>query len=216
MTVRKVQLGRTGAPDPSTAPAPQDPSTGREKCTGKANHGGRCKNWPIRGGRVCGAHGGKAPQVKAAAARRLAEDRIRRGLADFDITPIADPLTELAQLAGEVVGWKDALRARVNEITGARAERHDAEDDGVRYTSDIGTEQLRAEVALFERAMDRCAAVLGMIAKLNIDERLARITEAQADVVIAAIQIALDTAGVTGEPLLAARNAAARHLRVAS
>lgn len=198
--------------DPSTPAPAVDPSTRPPLCTGKTKRG-PCKRRPNHGMTVCNSHGGKAPQVRAAAARRLAEDRIRRGLAQFEVTPISDPLTELALLAGEVVGWKDALRARVNDITGARAERLDAEDDGVRYTSDIGTEQMRTEVALFERAMDRCASVLGMIAKLNIDERLARITERQADVVIAAIQLALDSAGVTGEPAIAARHAAARHLR---
>ena len=44
------------------------------KCTAKkASTGAPCKMPPIRGGMVCPAHGGRAPQVKAKAARRLAD-----------------------------------------------------------------------------------------------------------------------------------------------
>ena len=44
------------------------------QCTAKANRTGeRCRRDAIKGGRVCISHGGKAPQVKKAAARRFAE-----------------------------------------------------------------------------------------------------------------------------------------------
>lgn len=46
---------------------------GRRRCTAKSKQAGRrCKRRPIPGGYVCVMHGGKIPQVQAAAARRLA------------------------------------------------------------------------------------------------------------------------------------------------
>lgn len=40
-------------------------------CTAKTTSGEPCKAPAIRGGRVCQAHGGQAPQVRAAAAARI-------------------------------------------------------------------------------------------------------------------------------------------------
>lgn len=45
----------------------------RQKCTATNRQKQRCKRWPIQGGTVCRMHGGAAPQVKAAAERRLAD-----------------------------------------------------------------------------------------------------------------------------------------------
>ena len=130
---------------------------------------------------------------------------MRLSLARLDVDPVEDPFTELSKLAGQVVAFKDALAAKVNELQAIRYEAMGA-----------GTEQLRAEVALYERAMDRCASVLGLIAKLDIDSRLARISDKQADAVIRAVDAALTKAGVTGPAAIDARKAAARELRAAS
>ena len=44
------------------------------RCTAKSQRSGvRCKKAAIMGGTVCATHGGSAPQVKKAAARRLAK-----------------------------------------------------------------------------------------------------------------------------------------------
>lgn len=46
------------------------------KCTAKSSRTGKpCQKYPINGGTVCRTHGGAAPQVKAAAEKRLADLR---------------------------------------------------------------------------------------------------------------------------------------------
>jgi hypothetical protein len=123
-------------------------------------------------------------------------------LATLDVDPIDDPLQALLNLGGQVLAWQEAAATLVNRL-----------NDQIRYEGASGAEQLRAEVALYERAMDRAAHVLGLIAKLNIEERLAAVSERQADKVIAAIDAALAHAGITGTAAADAKRVAGRHLR---
>lgn len=151
-------------------------------------------------------HGGAAPQVRTKAAERVVEQAARRELGKLAAVlgpaePIDNPLTELGKLAGEVIRWKDLMAEHVAEL------------DRIRYSDDRGGEQLRSEISLFERALDRCGTFLTSIARLNIDARLAAISEAQADVVLRAIDAALDDAGVESARRGQAKLAAARHLK---
>lgn len=52
------------------------------RCTARRSDGEPCRGWAIVGGTVCRAHGGAAPQVRAAARRRLLEADARRAVAD--------------------------------------------------------------------------------------------------------------------------------------
>ncbi|MFJ5151369.1 hypothetical protein ACIQCF_07235 [Streptomyces sp. NPDC088353] len=183
---------------------------GKRRCQArsKASDGAQCGAYAMRGQDVCRFHGGATKKARAAGAQRVAEaeltEQTRRALAVLDVAPVDNPLTALSELAGQVVAWKDALAERVNAL------------ERIRFTDDKGAEQLRAEVALYERSMDRCINVLGTIGRLKIDERLAAISEKQADVVIAAIEAALAHAGVIGERAADAKKVAARHLRSVS
>lgn len=190
-----------------------DEKRSRRQCVGHKKDGVRCEKSPMKGATVCGSHGGRAPQVKSAAALRLAEEEARRGLALLDVDPVSDPFTALAELAGQVIAFKNQLAGQVNALTGEPCGSCGG-GGRLRYeAAGAGTEQLRSEVSLFERALDRCASVLGLIAKLNIDERMARINERQAEAVIRAVDAALASAGVTGPAALSARQVAARELR---
>lgn len=133
--------------------------------------------------------------------RRQVEAEARRALAELGAAPVADPLAGLLKLAGQVLAWQATTAALVNEL------------ESIRYRGSNGAEQLRAEVALYERAMDRAVTVLAAIARLNIEERLVQLSERQADAVIGAVNAALEAAGVAGERANEARVAAARHLR---
>lgn len=174
----------------------------REKCKGKGKvTKKRCGNWPIKGGAVCRMHGGGSPQAKAKAAARLAEEDANKVLARLDVAPVADPFSALAALAGQALAFKDVLAGKVNDL------------DRLRYTDDKGGEQLRSEVALWERALDRCERFIVSMAKLNIDERLIKIETAQAELVLKAIEAALDASGVPADRRPDAKRAAVRILR---
>jgi hypothetical protein len=121
-------------------------------------------------------------------------EQARAELARLDLPPVEDPLSELAAVTRQVLAWKDAWAAKVNALS------------SVRYETE-GGEQLRAEIAVWERALDRCERFLTAMARLNIDERLARITETRATAIIIVFTAALDAAGIEGpqrEAVLAA------------
>jgi hypothetical protein len=165
--------------------------------------GAPCKLSPVVGGTVCRFHGGNAGRLRAKIARVALETDVRRVLAQLDVIPVDDPLTELSRLAGQVVAFKDKCAELVNKL-----------EDKIRYEDVKGSEQLRSEVVVWERALDRCTLVLGTMARLRIDERLAAISEKQAAIVLAAIDAALDAINVPRDQRPTARQAAARHLRL--
>jgi hypothetical protein len=182
-------------------PTPDPPPHART-CGARRRDGGACTNPPMNGGERCRMHGGSSPQAKAAAERRQIEAGALALLADLDVDPVGDPLAALLRLGGQVISWQAATARLVNEL------------ESIRYRAGNGTEQLRAEVVLFERATDRACQVLATIARLNIDERLAAVSERQAEAVIGAVEAALAAAGVSGDLAAEGRRAAARHLRL--
>lgn len=171
------------------------------KAHSKLQGGNQCQLPPMAGQSVCGSHGGRTQRSKAAAAKRVTEANLRSTLGALTVVPVENPLAELQRLAGEARAWKELCASHV-----ANLER-------MRYGME-GGEAIRGEIILFERAIDRCLAILGTIAKLNIDERLVRIAEAQRDMVIEALDAGIKKAGVSGPLALSARAEAARHLRV--
>ena len=118
--------------------------------------------------------------------------------------PVTDPLTALSRLAGEITRWKDVVASHVADLK------------GLSYSSAEAGEQIRGAVVLYERAMDRCVQVLASIAKLNIDERLAAISERQAALVERAVTATLDTLNLDPEQKREALRTLGRHLRVVS
>lgn len=175
-----------------------------ERCrANKTDGSGRCGNWPRRGSDVCRKHGAGAPQVKAAAARNVAEGEIakalRRKLADA--TPVTDPLRELQRLAGEAVTWKDTLSAKVDEL------------NSFEYIAAFGDEKVKATVAMFTQAIRACHELLRDMARLNIDERQLKLEEQTVQAIVRALDIGLRAGGVTGPVAQAVKVAVAKQLR---
>jgi hypothetical protein len=172
------------------------------KCKAQSKRTGmRCRAWSIHGGEVCKNHGGQAPQVKAKAAQRLVVLAAERAIRGKAFSPVGNPLTALAEVAGEVTAFKDYLREQVNDLRDLSS------------TDDKGAEQVDALLSAYERGLDRTVSALATIAKLNIDERLARIDEAQAMMVLRAFEAGLAAVGIAGPQATTAKTAMVRQLK---
>jgi hypothetical protein len=159
-----------------------------ERCKAHRRDGSRCGRWPTTGSRTCRSHGSGAPQVQRAAARRVAEARTLRILAKHgtELGDNLDPLTALQVVTAQTVTLKEDLAARVAEM----------KVETWRYQDRNGGEQLRSEILLFERALERTARLLIDTSKLNLDARLVRISEMQVAAMIAVLSASLVELGV--------------------
>lgn len=172
-------------------------------CKAHNNRGEPCGNQPVKGSKVCRSHGGASPRGKAAALVARTEAETAKVVSRWlkDAPPLTDPLSALLDLGRETVAFKDELRAKVDELDGVWSywtdrEWHNA--DGIPIRTEA-VENLRATLTAYERALDRCGKILADLAKLGIEERMARVKEAQAAVVVAAVRSALDGAVDAGE-----------------
>ena len=173
-----------------------------ERCTARRTNGDPCRAWAVTGAKVCISHGGGAPQVRAAAARRVAERKAARALSGItDFAEVSDPVARLRLLSGRAERLVEVLGERVEELR------------SVGYRSRAG-EQLRAELAVYERMMATTGRLLVDLAKLNLDERQARIDEALGRLVIAALMRAFRDVGLPPDVQQALQPAVARHLRL--
>lgn len=136
----------------------------------------RCRRAAVPGGTVCTIHGGAAPQVRAAADRRVMAQALeadaRAALAFEAVQPVEDPVLALAELAAEVRATVRALGQRVNALQDPR------------YVSPLGTEQTRAELTLLGQYQDRLARMLTALGQFDLDDRRVRLSEAHAAAVV--------------------------------
>jgi hypothetical protein len=132
------------------------------RCAAHKNTGDPCMRWPRDEEPVCRLHGGESPQVKRVGAeRRAAKAAQADAAAALGYTmdgKVEDPLGAMEGLAAMAIAMTEALAARVNDLT------------RLRFVADgPGTEQLRSEVALLERSMDRTARMLELVMKHKPD-----------------------------------------------
>lgn len=157
-----------------------------QRCSARKTNGEPCPQVAMRGQTVCYVHGGAAPQNRKAAQRRLAKVDADKQLAEMGYEPVTDPIATLADVAGRSVALMDWFEARVEAL-----------HQELRYpSSEVGTEQLRSEVVLLERAMDRVGKLASRLAELGYEERRVRVEEAQLDLMAEAIRLALAELGL--------------------
>jgi hypothetical protein len=81
------------------------------RCSARRRSGDRCHAFAITGGWVCAAHGGRAPQVRAAARQRVIMAQLERGLNESQ-----------RMHERRVEAWHEARREQVAELLGIPVE----------------------------------------------------------------------------------------------
>jgi hypothetical protein len=180
-----------------------------KRCTATAKRTGkRCARACLPGAEVCAMHGAAAPQVAAAAERRMQEQRAmalaQRSITGADLARFADPYAALEFC----VGYSHALAQRLAAIVEA------IPDSELRYHGRAG-EQLRGEVTAMQRALDSLRGAAVDTLKLNLDARAAGIREQTAQMIEQALGAALQSSGCDLDGQSRARAEFRRNIRVA-
>jgi hypothetical protein len=137
----------------------------------------------------CKFHGGNTLTHNKNAAAEMIDREARAMLGIEGFEPITDPYTELSELAGEIVKLKDVLRDKVEELTNLK---------------DVGDENVATQIDVlfqaYERSIDRCERILMGMARLDLEDRIARLhTRINSDMaaqIIGSMNAALDAAVV--------------------
>jgi hypothetical protein len=173
---------------------PVKPTSGqrpvKRQCTGHKRDGSRCRLSAIHGATVCHKHGGSAPQVKAAAARRVAEDAALAATEKYGIpirTTAAQALRDELERTAGIVAW---LTARVqalpeSDLTWGQ-ERRVIKNQSSAQPGQRGQPSMEVTlsgrphtlVMLLQQERKHLASVAAEMARIGIETRLARATEA--------------------------------------
>lgn len=186
------------------------PSTWKVKpfvpCTAKAKSTGtRCLRRPAPGCDVCTNHGGASPLVRNKGLERLAAAKLDRDvtaiLAHEGVLAIEDPLGELGKLASSCKALADALGKRVNAMN--ELEHFDAKSSPT----------IKAEVQMYERALDRSHRLLDSLVKHGYSERQIQIQETEAMLVAGVLRRVIAALGLTTEQQTRAQQLLAQEFR---
>lgn len=108
----------------------------------------------------------------------------------------------------------EAMVERVLEFEeDARGAYKRLEVEDRRYVDSNGSEQLRSEVAVYERALDRSARVLREVTKLGIESQIVRINQEQMELLKNAVNATLISLGLSRQEMNRARKLIAEKLR---
>ena len=144
------------------------------KCSAHCTDGRPCRSYAVAGGTVCAAHGGRAPQVKAAAARRVTEVATHAAYqryGRYSDRPV-DVLAELEHLVGVVTHFAGFAEARLAAL---------GEDDW--RLDNPARDQVIAEARMFERAQQMAGRLLTDVVRLDLYGRqVAQAKQIAADV----------------------------------
>jgi hypothetical protein len=120
-----------------------------------------CRGKVVKYFEVCKVHGAKSPRAKERVQRiewKLARDKaVAEFLHQMNVVAIDDPMASLERAIAESGALYEFYRDRVSLMR--------AEDQ--RWQTALGMEQLRSEVSLMERALDRFLKGLEGLAKLK-------------------------------------------------
>ncbi|MFF0822389.1 hypothetical protein ACFYUR_18665 [Micromonospora haikouensis] len=185
----------------ATCGTPHNP----DKCNGHAKSTGKqCTAWPIKGGRVCIKHGGKAGQVRAAAEKRIQEAEAVKAVVTFGLSREVDPrdalLEEVHRTAGAVAWLHEQVQALRTEdvVWGVTEEvtKDAGEFPGVDTTR---AAKVNVWVELWQRERLHLVKVCKEAIGSGLEERRVRLAEQQGAMLAGVIKAILGDLDLTPE-----------------
>ncbi len=142
-----------------------------KRCTATSHRTGkRCSLARIPGTTVCATHGGKAPQVREAAQRRVADTEARELARKIDVDVAqynGNPFEALADLLARDQAEMERFGRLANRL----------EDSELTYTSKGGVEALRAVLTAYQSERDALGRRLDLLLRAGIAQRMAEVRE---------------------------------------
>lgn len=168
-----------------------------QKCVGHTTAGTPCDAWAVRGASVCVAHGGAAPQVKAAAARNLERETAERAVATLGLPREIDPhtalLEEVWRAAGHVAWLQEVVAGLERQRVVQGVIKTVQLPDGGRRV-EVGA-AISTWVALYQGERDRLVRAAREAIHAGVAERQVRIAEGQAQMLARVISLVVTDLG---------------------
>lgn len=198
---------------PGDGPNPLDAS----RCIARSKRSGeQCKRRPVPGATVCAMHGGKAPQVQRAAARRLALGEAMGELHRLGVPIDVEPADAMLDMVREAAGNVAFLRARVQELDqltreskeleaalavlggGGKDSREIAQRAPAGIYGQVDPRNWKAErhviVAMYDEERERLVRWAKACRDAGVDERRVQLAEDQGRMIAAVLRGALEGA----------------------
>ncbi len=177
----------TDQPEPCTRCGQHHP-----RCKGHKRDGNPCGQWPRHGARVCKRHGGNAPQVRAAADRRVQQAAAEKAVATYglprEVAPDVALLEEVHRTAGHVT-W---LAGKVADLSDEDLTWGVVEEVDKRATEFGGTDTTSKAVPnvwlqLYQQERKHLVLVCKAALDAGIAERQVKLAEQQGALLAGAI-----------------------------
>jgi hypothetical protein len=146
----------------------------------------RCRYQPEPNSKYCRLH------QKDEQSGRFEREALRR-MSNVDpevvvTKPKMNPLEALNTFIEQIMSWNDLAEKQIKKL----------KEDEWRYEDRAGGEQLRSEIAIYERSLDRGLRALQAVAKLNLAEKYIALSEKQAELMFIVMIETLTQLGVDG------------------